>query len=81
MIVGREEEALRELKELAPDLYNGVKERLLVETTIVSWAEYQGCIVHNGPVAKPDEKTQEAIDQVTKALKVIQKFYQDNPPA
>lgn len=78
MIVGSEETALNELKELAPDLYNGVKERLLVETVVVAWEEYRKHIKEND--VEFDDEVRVSIDEVTNALERAHKFYLDNPP-
>ena len=32
--------AMEQLKQLAPHLYTGVKERLLVETVVAAWEQY-----------------------------------------
>jgi len=73
--------AMNELKSLAPELYNGVKERLLVETVIAAWDQYVSHLEINGPKQAFDDETRVTVDEVNKSLERIQKFYQDNPPA
>ena len=72
--------AMEELKTLAPGLYNGVKERLLVETILAAWYQYIEHIRDEGPNVAFDDEVNVTLDEVKISLERIQKFYQDNPP-
>ena len=71
---------MEQLKQLAPHLYTGVKERLLVETVVAAWEQYTEHLRDETPHKEFDDETRVTLDECHACIERIQKFYQDNPP-